>query len=79
MDEDEDCNLTDIIYKDMANVERSDSQYLSVGRRMMINHALLLPKTVLLNTVVGKRRRGGQRNKWTDNTKEWTGHGFTKE
>ena len=32
-----------------------------------------LSKTILQGTVQGKRRRGRQRKKWTDNITEWTG------
>ena len=32
-----------------------------------------LAKTILQRTVQGKRRRGRQRKRWEDNTKEWTG------
>ena len=32
-----------------------------------------LPKTILQGTVEGKRKRGGQRKRWTDNAEEWTG------
>ena len=32
-----------------------------------------LDKTVLQGTVKGGRRQGGQRKRWEDNTREWTG------
>ena len=32
-----------------------------------------LAKTILQGTVQGGRRRGGQRKRWEDNIKEWTG------
>ena len=35
-----------------------------------------LGKTVLQGTVQGGRRRGRQRKRWEDNTKEWTGLGW---
>ena len=37
-----------------------------------------LAKTILQGTVRGGRRRGGQRKRWEDNIKEWTGLGFDK-
>ena len=37
-----------------------------------------LPKTVLQGTVKGGRRKGKQRKRWEDNTREWTGLEFTK-
>ena len=33
-------------------------------------------KTILQGTVKGARRRGRQKARWEDNTKEWTGMGF---
>ena len=33
-------------------------------------------KTILQGTVKGARRRGRQRERWEDNTKEWTGMAF---
>ena len=35
-------------------------------------------KTILQSTVKGGRRQGGQRKRWEDNIKEWTGLGFSK-
>ena len=35
-----------------------------------------LAKTILQGTVKGKRRRGRQRKRWEDNTKDWTGMDF---
>ena len=35
-----------------------------------------LSKTILQGTVQGKRRRGRQKKKWTDNIAEWTGKSF---
>ena len=32
-----------------------------------------LSKTILQGTVQGRRKRGRQRKRWTDNIKEWTG------
>ena len=37
-----------------------------------------LSKTILQGTVQGKRRRGRQRKKWTDNIAEWTGRNFAE-
>ena len=37
-----------------------------------------LGKTILQDTVKGGRRQGGQRKRWGDNIKEWTGMEFTK-
>ena len=37
-----------------------------------------LAKTILQGTVEGGRRRGGQRKRWEDNIREWTGLEFTK-
>ena len=35
-----------------------------------------LAKTVLQGTVKGGRRQGGQRKRWEDNIREWTGLEF---
>ena len=37
-----------------------------------------LAKTVLQGTVKGGRRQGGQRKKWEDNIREWTGLEFSR-
>ena len=37
-----------------------------------------LAKTILQGTVKGGRRQGGQRNRWEDNIREWTGLEFGK-
>ena len=36
------------------------------------------PKPILQGTVKGGRRQGGQRKRWEDNIREWTGLEFTK-
>ena len=35
-----------------------------------------LDKTILQGTVKGRRRQGGQRKRWEDNIREWTGLEF---
>ena len=37
-----------------------------------------LAKTILQGTIKGGRRQGGQRKRWEDNIREWTGLEFTK-
>ena len=37
-----------------------------------------LTKTILQGTVKGGRRQGGQRKRWEDNIREWTGLEFGK-
>ena len=37
-----------------------------------------LTKTILQSTVKGGRRQGGQRKRWKDNIREWTGLEFDK-
>ena len=37
-----------------------------------------LAKTILQGTVKGGRRQGGQRKRWEDNIREWTGLEFVK-
>ena len=43
-----------------------------------VSHSSGLAKTVLQGTVKGGRRQGGQRKRWEDNIREWTGLEFTK-
>ena len=37
-----------------------------------------LAKVILQGTIGGKRRRGRQKKKWTDNIEEWTGKSFAE-
>ena len=37
-----------------------------------------LAKTILQGTMKGERRQGGQRKRWEDNIREWTGLEFGK-
>ena len=37
-----------------------------------------LAKTILQVTVKGGRRQGGQKKRWEDNIRDWTGLGFAK-
>ena len=37
-----------------------------------------LAKTILQGTMKGRRRQGGQRERWEDNIREWTGVEFDK-
>ena len=37
-----------------------------------------LAKTILQGTVKGRRRQGGQRKRWEDNIREWTGLEFDR-
>ena len=37
-----------------------------------------LAKTILQSTVKGGRRQGGQRKRWEDNIREWTGLEFAR-
>ena len=43
-----------------------------------ISHSSGLAKNILQVTVKGGRRQGGQRKRWVDNIREWTGLEFTK-
>ena len=43
-----------------------------------VSHSSGLAKTILQSTVKGGRRKGGQRKRWEDNIKEWTGLEFGK-
>ena len=37
-----------------------------------------LAKTILQGRVKGRRRQGGQRKRWEDNVRDWTGLEFAK-
>ena len=41
-------------------------------------HGYRLARTILQGSVKGGRRQGGQRKRWEDNIKEWTGLEFGK-
>ena len=41
-------------------------------------HSSGLAKIILQGTVKGGRRQGGQRKRWADNIREWTGLEFAK-
>ena len=43
-----------------------------------VPHSSGLAKTILQGTVKGGRRQGGQRKRWEDNIREWTGLEFAK-
>ena len=43
-----------------------------------VSRSSCLAKTILQGTVKGGRRQGGQRKRWEDNIREWTGIEFTK-
>ena len=43
-----------------------------------VSHSSGLAKTVLQGTVKGGRRQGGQKKRWKDNIREWTGLEFSK-
>ena len=43
-----------------------------------VSHSSGLVKTILQGTVKGGRRQGGQRKKWEDNIRKWTGLEFGK-
>ena len=43
-----------------------------------VSRSSRLAKTILQGTVKGGRRQGGQRKRWEDNIREWTGLEFGK-
>ena len=43
-----------------------------------VSHSSGLAKTILQGTVKGGRSQGGQRRRWEDNIREWTGLEFAK-
>ena len=44
--------------------------------RVSVSRPSGLVKTILQGTVKGNRKRGSQKKRWNDNTKEWTGIDF---
>ena len=59
-------------------IEPYEDLLTSVTRRKLkwrghVTRSSGLAKTILQGTVQGGRRRGRQRKRWEDNTKEWTG------
>ena len=42
----------------------------------LVSRSSGLAKTILQGTMKGKRKRGGQKKRWEDNIKEWTGMDF---
>ena len=50
----------------------------SCDRPCHVSRSSGLAKTILQGTVKGGRRQGGQRKRWEDNIREWTGLGFSK-
>ena len=59
-------------YKDLLTIvkQRKLRWYGHVSRSTGI------AKTIMQGTVRGSRRRGGQKKRWEDNIKEWTGLDF---
>ena len=55
-------------YEDLTSVKRHKLKWYG-----HITRSSGLAKTILQGTVQGGRRRGRQRKRWEDNTKEWTG------
>ena len=64
-------------------VEPHEDLLTIVKRRKMqcyghVSRSSGLAKTILQGTVKVGRRQGGQRKRWEDNIREWTGLEFTK-
>ena len=60
-------------HKDLKIVKRRRLQWYG-----HVSHSSGLDKTILQGTVKGGRRQGGQRKRWEDNIREWTGLLFGK-
>ena len=54
------------------------SQFPFGARRGFHTSNPRLAKTIVQGTVKGERRKGRQRKRWEDNTREWTGLEFAK-
>ena len=60
-----------------------EDHLIMVNRRKLqwyghVSRSSGLDKTILQGTVKGGRRQGGQRKRWEDNIREWTGLEFGK-
>ena len=60
-------------HEDLAIVKRRKLQWYG-----HVSRSSGLAKTILQGTVKGGRRQGGQRKRWEDNIREWTGLEFGK-
>ena len=61
-------------YEDLLTiVKRRKLQWYGHVSRLSV-----LAKTILQGTVKGGRRQGGQRKRWEDNIREWTGPELSK-
>ena len=58
-------------HEDPTNVKRRKLQWYG-----HVYRSSGLAKTILQGTVKGGRRQSGQRKRWEDNIREWTGLGF---
>ena len=88
------CNILGISYKDRVTNEKVRSTIkhhigphedllttVKIRKLKWFGHVTRscgLTKTVLQGPVEGKRKRGGQRKRWTDNAEEWTGKPFAE-
>ena len=54
------------------------AQILGIKSPWQVSCSSSLAKTILQGTVKGGRRQGGQRRRWEDNIREWTGLEFAK-
>ena len=64
-------------------IEKHEDLLTIVKRRKLqwyshVSRSSGLAKTILQGTVKGGRRQGGQRKRWEDNIREWTGLEFVK-
>ena len=60
-------------HEDLTIVKRRKLQWYG-----HVSRSSGLAKTILQGTVKGRRRQGGQRKRWEDNVREWTGLEFGK-
>ena len=88
------CKILHISYKDYvingevhAKIQqaiRAHEDLLTIVKRRKlqwyghVSRSSGLAKTILQGTETGRRRQGGQRKRWEDNIREWTGLEFGK-
>ena len=71
-------------YKDHVTNKKVCANLLTIVKRRKlqwygnVSRSSGLAKTILQGTVKGGRRQGGQRKRWEDNIREWTGLEFGK-
>ena len=81
---DPNCVTNEEVHAKIQQAIRPHEDLLTIVKRCKlqwyghVSHSSGLAKTILQGAVKGARRQGGQRKRWEDNIREWTGLEFTK-